>query len=87
MFIDNKDFKLNEVIEGSDWKFVPSKADLVYNNQINISNPMGYEGRIVSAFAALIEDMYISKYACFNYPKKFKRIMGKYHEQFSGREQ
>jgi hypothetical protein len=48
---------------------------------------MGYEGRIVSAFAALIEDMYISKYACFNYPKKFKRMMGKYHEQFSGREQ
>jgi hypothetical protein len=41
---------------------------------------MGNEGRIVSAFAALIEDMYISKFACVNEPKKFKRIMGKYHE-------
>ena len=87
VFFDNKDFKINEVNEESDWKFVPSKPDLVYSNQINISNPMGNEGKVVSAFAALIEDMYISKFACVNQPKKFKKIMGKYHEQFSGRDQ
>jgi hypothetical protein len=41
---------------------------------------MGNEGHIAEAFAALIEDMYISKFACVNHPKKFKKIMGKYYE-------
>jgi len=54
----------------------------VYINQINVNNPMGFEGKILNAFARLIEDMYTSKFACVKEPKKFKSIMGKFHEQF-----
>lgn len=45
---------------------------------------MGFEGKILNAFAPLIEDMYTSKFACVKQPRKFKSVMGKIHEQFSG---
>jgi hypothetical protein len=86
VFIDNKDFKLTETVEGCDWKYVPSDPRIVYTNQINISNPMGFEGKIVTPFAKLIEDMYVSKFACVKEPGKFKKAIGKSYEQFAGRD-
>ena len=45
---------------------------------------MGFEGKIINPFARLIEDMYVSKLACLKEPKRFKSVMGKFHEQFQG---
>jgi hypothetical protein len=47
---------------------------------------MGFEGRIVTPFARLIEDMYVSKYACVKEPGKLKKAIGRPFEQFSTRE-
>jgi hypothetical protein len=41
---------------------------------------MGFEGKILTPFARLIEDLYTSKFACVKEPKKFKSAMGKFYE-------
>ena len=48
---------------------------------------MGFKGEIVYPFVSLIQDMYISKFACVQEPKKFKKAIGRKYEQFAGREQ
>jgi len=65
----------------------PSSRKIEFKFQINVNNPMGYEGNIVNPFARLINDMYTSKFACVMEPKKFKKAFGRIHEQFSGIQQ
>lgn len=53
---------------------------MIYTNQINVNNPLGYDGKIITPFARLIDDLYTSKYACMKEPKKFKSAIGRFKE-------
>jgi hypothetical protein len=48
-------------------------------------NALGYKGQIVDAYAGLLSDMWTSHLACF--PKRFKNMLGRHHEQFRGGQQ
>lgn len=63
------------------------QLELEWKNQINVKNPMGFEGNIVRNFAKLTEDLYTSKFACAMGPRKFKAAMGRHFDQFSGNQQ
>lgn len=56
------------------------EREINWKFHINLKNPMGFEGQIVKAFAKLIEDLFTSRYACYNEPKKLKAVIGKYFE-------
>ena len=68
-------------LDGETLKTIPA----LYEKQINLSNPMGYQGEIVRGFASIINSMWRSNGAVF--PSKFKGIMGKHFSQFSGHHQ
>jgi len=50
-----------------------AQRDLEWAKQVNISNPMAFEGQIVKSFASLIEDLFTSSMMCILGPKRFKR--------------
>ena len=62
--------------------FVNSKQ---FTKQMNLKNPLGYQGDLVSAFASLIEHMWIMPSTVV--PRAFKNAVSKCSEQFQGFDQ
>ena len=54
-----------------------------YVDDINYDNPLGMQGKIAKAFAALMKEMWNGGYSYVN-PIDFKIIIGRYATQFSG---
>lgn len=57
-----------------------------HTKQMNLKNPDGYKGELVTSFAQLINAMYNDKDEIV-IPREFKRIVAKCSEQFSGFDQ
>ena len=66
--------ELTEYFRHGDWK-----------KELNKDNPLGHDGNVASAYAALIQMMYESSNSCS--PNKFKAIVGRYASGFSGYQQ
>ena len=54
-----------------------------YQKELNVRNPLGHQGQIATAYAALLTNMYGENTNSFT-PNKFKQIVGRYSAGFSG---
>lgn len=54
-----------------------------YKSEINTENRDGTKGELLSSYAALIQDMYLDAASSIA-PQSFKRILGKYNEEYAG---
>ena len=54
-----------------------------YANELNVTNPLGMEGKLASVYAQLVADLWSGKYLSVS-PTKFKAVIGKFAPQFSG---
>lgn len=57
-----------------------------YKAQINTDNPLGHGGRLASAYAKLIKDMWSNAYSKI-IPREFKYTIGEFQPQFAGYDQ
>lgn len=58
----------------------------VFEQDINLENPLGMKGRIALEFAELIQKMWGGEYAIVS-PTKLKAVIGRYAPQFAGYQQ
>eukprot|EP01121_Diplochlamys_sp_Union-15-3_P011950 TRINITY_DN3515_c0_g1_i4.p1 TRINITY_DN3515_c0_g1~~TRINITY_DN3515_c0_g1_i4.p1 ORF type:complete len:622 (+),score=80.75 TRINITY_DN3515_c0_g1_i4:31-1866(+) len=54
-----------------------------YKEELNKTNPLGMKGRVASAYATLLRDIWSGKYGYVT-PSNFKLIVGQFAPQFSG---
>ncbi|KAJ8598430.1 hypothetical protein CTAYLR_007661 [Chrysophaeum taylorii] len=57
-----------------------------YTSEINRTNPLGYQGRMVEEFAAVLRQLWSEQYRCVA-PHKFKRALARVKPQFAGNDQ
>jgi ubiquitin C-terminal hydrolase len=59
-----------------------------YKNEINVTNVLGTKGKLATAYASLIEALWLSKQGVGSVtPSELKRAMGRFQERFNGYEQ
>eukprot|EP01031_Cornospumella_fuschlensis_P030802 gene30802-37214_t len=64
-------------------QFFTSQA---YLGQLNLTNPLGHEGKVACAYGKLLQDIYSNIYTKY-VPREFKNVLGEFYVQFSGYEQ
>ena len=57
-----------------------------WHEEINSKNPLGTKGALATAYANLLDHLWRGEQNVFA-PKKFKKILGQYNEQFAGYDQ
>ena len=57
--------------------------DMRFKHDINSSNPLGTEGRLVKAYAQLLNEMWNGEDPVVR-PSMFKKVLGNYAPTFSG---
>jgi len=57
-----------------------------YERQLNVNNPLGSKGKLIRAFAGLIDEMWHGTRSVFS-PSNFKSAMGRYKSCFQGYQQ
>ncbi|CCE61337.1 hypothetical protein TPHA_0A02540 [Tetrapisispora phaffii CBS 4417] len=57
-----------------------------YKNEINLDNPLGFQGNIANAFSALVQNLYKNQFipSASYAPSQFKLTIGHYNQMFSG---
>jgi len=58
----------------------------MWRQHLNVSNNMGRRGELMEAFAYLMEEMWTSTDSSVK-PKQFKEVVGRFKEEFGGRQQ
>eukprot|EP00478_Filoreta_tenera_P000006 GABV01000006.1.p1 GENE.GABV01000006.1~~GABV01000006.1.p1 ORF type:complete len:453 (-),score=229.42 GABV01000006.1:1245-2603(-) len=61
-------------------------VDDKYLEDLNINNPLGWNGKVAEAWAALMKEMWSGKYVVVS-PTQFKRVIGEFQPRFSGYQQ
>jgi len=57
-----------------------------WREEINLDNPLGTKGVLATTYADLLDNLWRGEKAIFS-PKKFKKKLGQYNEQFQGYDQ
>lgn len=65
------------------WELTKYFLDERFKNDLNETNPLGTEGRLVQAFAKLLNEMWNRDEPVVR-PTMFKKILGNYAQQFEG---
>ena len=58
----------------------------LWNEELNVDNPLGMKGEIATSYAELIRDIWSGKYN-YTIPRNFKMAVGRFAPQFSGYQQ
>jgi ubiquitin C-terminal hydrolase len=66
-------------------RVIGNNEDPTWKKQVNIENPMGYQGDLVKAFAELMGKLWMSDSMFSVWPWGFKRALGRINEDFQGR--
>lgn len=72
-------------IDASGTRTIPENDDPKWKGQVNIYNPMGYEGDFVKTFAELMVKLWSSDsmFSVFSvWPWSFKKAIGRINEDF-----
>ena len=77
-----KDTSLSQKRESGTKEKPKDALEELYKQQINITNPLGYRGNLVSPFADLIKEMWTKKNTVV--PRRFKYRLGDLNHQFRG---